>query len=87
MEPQDQKSSSRVFSIKIQGKQVLHDFDITKEAQGSNKALVCEFAGISVQRNLEIEFVAQDEKMTSPHHAPLLSALEVVREEKTAQGH
>ncbi len=85
MEPQDQQSASRVFSIKLQGKQVLNDLDIAKEAQGPSKALVCEFTGISVQRNLEIEFVPQGGTIDTQQQAPLLSALEVVREVKTAQ--
>jgi outer membrane protein assembly factor BamB len=81
MEPQEQKSATRVFSVTLQGKQVLSDFNIAKETQGANKATIRKFTGVSVQRNLEIEFVPKDGKFDSLKQAPLLSAIEIVRED------
>jgi len=85
MEPQNLKAASRIFSVKLQGKQVLNNFDIAKEIQGANKAIIREFGGIKVERNLEIEFIPKDSKIISMDQAPLLSAFEIVREDKFAQ--
>jgi beta-galactosidase len=52
------QSGERVFSVKIQGKPVLADFDVLKEAGGPARPVVKEFKNIEVtDGRLSIEFV------------------------------
>ena len=46
---------SRVFSVRVQDKVVLSDFDIVKAAGGPNRAIVREFRNIPAARSLTIE--------------------------------
>ena len=66
-------AGSRVFDVKLQGKTVLTDFDLPKEAGGSHRAVVKEFEGVRVTRNLEIE-LAPNGKGTE---MPILSGVEI----------
>jgi hypothetical protein len=53
-------SGERVFTVKIQGKTVLADLDVFKEAGGFAKPLIKEFKGVSVtDGKLVIEFEAK----------------------------
>ena len=54
-EPRDLAAGQRVFSVLLQGKPVLADLDIVKEAGGPRRALVREFKGIAVKDALRIE--------------------------------
>ncbi len=78
-------AGKRVFDIKLQGQLVLEDFDIAREAGDSFKAIIRQFRGIAVSRDLEIELVAQDKKLSSKNGVPVLCGVEVVRERKTAE--
>jgi endoglucanase len=52
------KAGERLFSVKIQGKTVLKDLDVLKEAGGFAKPLLRTFKGVAVtDRKLRIEFV------------------------------
>jgi len=62
----------RVFDVKLQGDTVLEEFDIVKEADGPNRALVKEFPGIVAAAELALELVRVDGK------APAISGLELV---------
>jgi hypothetical protein len=81
----NKQAGKRVFDIKLQGQLVLEDFDIAREAGGSFKAIIRQFRGIAVSRDLEIELVAQDKKLSSKNGVPVLCGVEVVRERKTAE--
>jgi hypothetical protein len=81
----NKQAGKRVFDVKLQGQVVLDDFDIAKEAGGSFKAIIRQFRGIAVSRDLEIELVTQDEKLSSKNGVPVLCGVEVVRERKTAE--
>jgi len=63
----------RIFDVLLQGREVLRDFDVFKEAGGRNKALVKEFKGVTVRDTLTIGFT---QKVNSPE----INALEVVPE-------
>ncbi len=79
------QTGKRTFDIKLQGQVVLDDFDIVRDAAGSCKAVVRQFRGIAVSRDLEIELVAQDEKLSSKNGVPVLCGVELLRERKTAE--
>lgn len=74
-ELENEKVGSRVFDVKLQGKTVLADFNLLKEAGGSHKAVIREFSGVQVTRNLEIEL----ETNGKGNVMPTLSGIEVIR--------
>jgi hypothetical protein len=76
-EPEDIEAGARVFSVLLQNKPVLNDFDVVREAGGVRKAIVKEFAGIKVQDRLVI---ALKPAPTSRIKLPVLSAVKAVRE-------
>ena len=61
----------RVFDVSVQGKTVLENFDIAKEAGGADRAIAKEFGGILADKELLIGFNAAKGK-------PLLAAIEVI---------
>jgi outer membrane protein assembly factor BamB len=69
------KAGSRVYNVKLQGKTVLAEFDLPKEAAGSHKAVVKEFSGVPISRNLVLE-LAPNGKGTA---MPVLSGIEIIR--------
>ncbi|MDD4871760.1 MAG: PQQ-binding-like beta-propeller repeat protein [Kiritimatiellae bacterium] len=73
------KSGDRIFDIKLQGKPMLKQFDVVKEAGGVCKAIVKEFRGVDVESNLDIEFVPKT-KQPDPSRAPILQTVEIIRE-------
>ncbi|MBI5683502.1 MAG: PQQ-binding-like beta-propeller repeat protein [Verrucomicrobia bacterium] len=78
-EMDDAKAGARVFDVKLQGKEVLKDFDVVKEAGAPRKALVKEFKGVDVDEALLIEFVPKSPQATA-EQAPILQTVEVLRE-------
>ena len=46
----------RVFDVSFNGKVVLKDFDVFKEAGGANKPVIKEFKGVEVEDKLAIDF-------------------------------
>ena len=56
-EPENLKSGQRVFSVAIQGKDVLTDFDIVEQAGGPRRGVVRKFPGIRVVDDLRITFL------------------------------
>jgi outer membrane protein assembly factor BamB len=57
-EPDGLKAGERVFSVAIQGKEVVKDFDIVKESGGGNRTLMREFTGIAAIDELTLTFRA-----------------------------
>jgi outer membrane protein assembly factor BamB len=70
VEPDGLAPGQRLFDVRIQGQEVLKDFDIAKEAGGPNRALVREFTA-DAARDLKIKFVPR-------RSAALLCGLEVI---------
>lgn len=68
------KPGVRTFDVKLQGKTVLQNFDVVQTAGGVRKGIVREFDGIAVTDNLVIE-------LTGRRQTPILSAIEVIRQE------
>ncbi|HUT32471.1 MAG TPA: PQQ-binding-like beta-propeller repeat protein [Planctomycetota bacterium] len=75
-EPEGLAPGQRVFSVVLQGKVVLADFDIVKEAGGPRRALVKEFRGIEVKDFLRIQLRPSD----GAARGPALCGVQAVRE-------
>ncbi len=73
-EPDDVRPGGRVFDVTIQGRKVLDDFDIVKEAGRPRKALVKTFHGIRVDDELRLSFRARGAR------GAVLCGIEVVAE-------
>ncbi|UCF14956.1 MAG: PQQ-binding-like beta-propeller repeat protein, partial [Phycisphaerales bacterium] len=73
-ELENARAGSRVFDVKLQGKTVLAGFDLAKEAGGSHKAVVREFAGVRVTGDVEIELAPNGRRT----EMPILSAVEIL---------
>jgi len=69
-EPGDAKPDERVFSIRLQGKKVMQDLDIVKDAGGRMRGIVREFRGIKAGRTLEL-------MLTARSGLPILSGMEL----------
>ena len=79
------KPGERVFSVKLQGKPALTDFDAAKEAGGRCRAVVKEFKGIEAGDNLTIDF-APKQRNAPADKGPILQTVEIVRERVLALG-
>jgi hypothetical protein len=78
LEPDRLTPGQRVFSVALQGKEVLKDFDIAREAGGSNRAVVREFRGVAVRTGLTVTFRPSP---SAPVSAAVLCGIEVRAEE------
>ena len=76
-EPEPLRAGQRVFSVLIQGKTVLADFDVAREAGGPQRALVRQFPGVGVTGELTVGL--RGSKAT-PEHPPILCAIEATAE-------
>ncbi len=72
-EPDPIQPGARVFSVKVQGKEMLKDFDVVKAAGGAMRGIVREFSGIEVGRTLDVE-------MTATSGVSILSGIEILIE-------
>lgn len=76
-EPLDAKPGERLFSVQLQGKEVLASFDIAAAAGGPRRALVKEFRGVEVKEYLDI---ALTPSAGSKIKQPLLCGFQALRE-------
>ncbi|MBL7188884.1 MAG: PQQ-binding-like beta-propeller repeat protein [Phycisphaerae bacterium] len=58
-EPEDVRPGGRVFSVGLQGEQVLKDLDVVKAAGGRMRGIVREFREIKIGRTLELSLAAK----------------------------
>ncbi len=79
LEPDRLQAGQRIFSVALQGKEVLKDFDIAKEAGGPNRPVVREFRGVSATSGLTVTFRPSS---FAPNGAAVLCGLEVHAEER-----
>ncbi len=70
-EPEKLRPGQRVFSVSLQGKEVLADFDIVAEAGGPNRSVVKEFERVRAGDELKIVF-------TPKAGEPVISGIELV---------
>jgi len=73
MEPEKNQPGQRIFSVTIQGKTVLKDFDVYKEAGGQLRSVVREFKIIAVDGDLIVTLSASKGKT-------LLCGIELIAE-------
>jgi len=71
-EPRDLRPGERVFDVKLQGKAVLANLDVVKDAGTPQRALVREFTDVRVGKTLTVELIG---KTKVP---PILSGVEAV---------
>ena len=72
-EPRAIRPGERVFDVQLQGKTVLPDLDIVKEAGAPDRVLVKEFSGIPLGGELRVTFIPKSGQ-------PLLCGIEIVRD-------
>ena len=77
-EPDDVKPGRRIFDVALQGKKVLDNFDIVKEAGGQNCPVVKEFKGVLVKEDLTVAFASSS---NIEGNAPVISGIKAVAEE------
>ena len=70
----------RVFSVKIQDKKRLDDFDIIAEAGAPNTAVIKEFKSVKVETGLRFEFIPRKGELKK-NEEPILIGVEVIRED------
>lgn len=78
--PDEDKKSQRIFSVALQGNEVLPDFDIAAEAGPEQAAVIKEVKDIQVTNNLIVELLPSAEN-PEINNAPLLNFIEVVRDD------
>jgi len=78
-ETENQDAGRRVFDVKLQGKTVLENFDIIKEAPGPGRAVVKQFKGVRAAGTLTLELLTKAKKPPL-NVRPLINAVEIVRE-------
>ena len=76
-EPDDLKPGERVFSVDLQGRRVLKDLDVVKEAGAPRTALVKEFKGIEIADELTLTLTPSG--AASPLE-PMICGLEAILE-------
>lgn len=75
----DVAPGERVFDVVLQGKTVLKDFDIVREAGGAFQAVVQEFRDVEADRQLEIRLAPKGGSIND-RNAPTLSGVEVYQQ-------
>jgi outer membrane protein assembly factor BamB len=70
-EPDDVEPGERVFGVSLQGKEVLRDFDVVREAGGPRRTLIKEFSPVLAKKELKIA-------LKSGRGAPVLSGIQIV---------
>jgi len=75
-EPKDLEPGQRIFNVSLQGRQVLKNFDIAREAATENRCVVKQFDGILIKDDLKISL-----SPAAPQNAtPVLSGIEIIAE-------
>ena len=76
MDPTMEKPGERVFSVRLEGREVLKDFDVVKAAGGPLRGIVREFSGIAAGGRLKMSLLPKVS-------APVISGIEVINESAT----
>jgi len=77
VEPDGLSAGERVFDVALQGRPVLSEFDVSREAGGQRRAIVKEFRGIRVTQELNVTLMPA---ASAPNSVPVLSGIEIVAE-------
>lgn len=76
-EPEPLQAGQRVFHVWLQGKQVLKDFDVVREAGGPRRAIIKQFRDVEVSDVLRLELTPSGDAITRP---PILCGLEAIEQ-------
>ena len=79
MEPDDLKGGRRVFDVALQGRPVLKEFEVSREAGGLDRVVTREFKGVRAGRDLTVTLTPAGPDTTS---APVLCGVAVEAEDK-----
>jgi outer membrane protein assembly factor BamB len=71
VEPDGLAPGDRVFDVTLQGEVVLKDFDVAREAGGSDRGVVREFREVSAGKEVKLKFISRKS-------VPVLCGIEVV---------
>jgi hypothetical protein len=75
MELESIAEGERIVNVEVQGKQVLKNFDIIKEAGGIERDIVKTIEGIRVKDKLIIRFIPSK---SAPNSKAILSGIEII---------
>jgi outer membrane protein assembly factor BamB len=78
-EPEYIKTGERVFDVALQGKVVLKDLDIVRDAGGPRHSLVKEFTGIEAAGELAVRLTPSTQ---AAMHRPILCGIEIIAEKR-----
>jgi len=81
-EVEDVGPGQRVFDVAVQGKTVLTDLDIVREAGGRNRALVKEFNDIKANDQIVIELTPNGQP-TDGSVPPVINGVQVIQEDSS----
>jgi hypothetical protein len=76
-EPEEIAAQQRVFSVQLQGKEVLSNFDIRASADAPRRTVVREFHGVKATEQLHVNLIPSAD---APVQDPLLCGIEVIAE-------
>jgi len=77
VEPDDARPGERLFTVTLQGREVLADLDVVQEAGGPRRPLVKEFKGVEIRGDLTIAFTPS---AATGRSAPVICGIEIVAE-------
>ena len=77
VEPDGLPAGERVFDLALQGRPVLSEFDVSREAGGQRRVIVKEFRGIRVTQELKVTLTPS---ACAPDSVPVLCGIEIVAE-------
>ena len=79
-EPEELAAGERAFSVTLQGKPVLENFDVVTAAGGARRGVVKEFKGVVIAKDLKITFT----RAAGAKAGPVLSGVELIAEKPQA---
>jgi len=80
-ELENRKPGERLFNVRVQGREVLHDFDIAQQAGSIDTPVVKTFTKIAVEGVLSVECIPSYPEAKVP---PLLCGIEIILEDSAS---
>jgi hypothetical protein len=81
-EPETIAEGQRLFSVRIQGREVLADFDIVQAAGGIRRSVIREFRDVKAKDDLRVALIPTE---GASKQAPILCGIEVIEESAIVQ--
>jgi hypothetical protein len=79
-EPRNLSPGNRVFSIRLQGRNVEKELDVVKDTGAAWAGVMKEYRGVRVEQALEVE-LSPGKETPGPDEMPILNGMEVIRED------